>query len=484
MRLRNHLFFASIFAIGCGGVESADLYTPPDGNGGSAGSGGPGGFAGQVAQPEKLSDDAVVVVGVTDDDQAVYRNSKGLVAIRLDRSESEPRMISDKGGTVQIRGKVVFLFSDVDWTTNLGELTVWTAETGAKSAGIVMYGEDTALASSDGSWIAFMNNVSDRTADLVVATPDLATQHVLVAGVGRGSEDTCRAIYGFVQDRMFAASCVSGERNATLRRFQAPDWTANEIATSVNTLWSADTSGSRVFYTDPSSGGWFVELGNPPVKIDAGVGWGTLVPDGSAVLYTVSDQLRRTGVPTVAPTPVIATKFAARAAWSSSYSHSLYSTIVTYENGTRRDLRLTSTDGFNPAPVELVSEPKAEISRSAFTKDGKWVIYLTDAEAGKKSMSVQSIDGGEPIAIDDADTALAAHGSRIVFSSNRSDPERYPITADLMAMDPAFPGKPLLMQSGTTDGRAYHVSSDGSKLVYVMPAGPGAPAGVWVQAVP
>jgi hypothetical protein len=368
--------------------------------------------------------------------------------------------------------------------TNLGELTVWTAESGAKSAGTVMYGEDTALASSDGAWVAYMNNVTDRTADLVVTTPDLAAQHVLIPSVGRGSEDTCRAIYGFVQNKMFAAWCTSGERKATLERFDGPDWKATQLATGVNTLWSADELGERVFYTDPSSGGWFLEPGKQPVKVDGGVGWGTMIPDGSAVLYTVSDQLRRSPVPSVAPTPVVATKYSARAAWTASYSHSLYSTTVTYEGGTRRDLRLTSTDAFNPSPIVLVDEPKAEISRSAFTKDGKWVMFLTDTEAGKKSLAVGSINGEEPIQIQNVDTALAAHGSRVIYSTNRSDPEQYPITADLMVMDPASPGKPVLMRSATTDGRGFHVSRDGSKLVYVMPTAPDSPAGVLVQDVP
>jgi hypothetical protein len=480
MHLRNHFLFASVLALGCGSIESADIYTP--GSGGTGGDGGTGGLVGPVGEPQKLSDNAVVVIGITADDQVIYRNSAGLAAIRLDGSESEPRLISDQGGTVQVRGKAVFLFSDVDWTTNLGELIVWTADTGARSAGTAMFGEESALISKDGTWIAFMNNVTERTADLVVATPDLETQHVLIAGVGRGAEDTCRAIYGFVQARMFVASCPPGERKATLQRFDAPDWTSTELAAGVNTLWSTDEQGERVFYTDPSSGGWFLEPGKQAVKVDGGIGWGTLMPDGSAVLYTVSDQLRRSAVPSVSPTPVVATKYSARTAWTPSYSHSLYSTVISYESGTRRDLRLTSTEGFNPAPIELVAEPKAEISRSAFTTDGRWAIYLTDAEAGKKTLWLQSVDGGTPIEIENADTALAAHGSRLLYSTNRSDPEQYPITADLMVIDPASPGKSVLMRSGTTDGRSFHVSRDGSTIAYVMPAGPD--FGVWAQPVP
>jgi hypothetical protein len=203
------------------------------------------------------------------------------------------------------------------------------------------------------------------------------------------------------------------------------------------------------------------------------------------VLYTVSDQLRRSALPSVAPTPVVATHYTARAAFSPSYSYSLYSTVVTYENGTRRDLWLTPTDAFNPAPIQLIAEPIADMTRSAFTSDGKWAMYMvdTDLAAGKKNMHVQSISGGDPVVIENADTAIAAHDSRIVFSTNRSDPETYPILADLMVMDPAE-SEPVLMQSGTTDGRGFYLNTDMTKVVYIMPTTVEAIGGLFVQGVP
>jgi hypothetical protein len=346
-----------------------------------------------------------------------------------------------------------------------------------------MYGEETALATQDGAFVAFMNNVTEKTADLVIASPDLATQKIVLAGVGRGSEDTCRAVYGFVQNRMFIAWCPPGSTNAKLERLDAPEFARVTLATDVNTLWSTDASGDRVFYTDPSSGGWYLD-GATPSKIDAGVGWGTVVPDGSAVLYTVGDQLRRSTLPELSPTPIVATEFTARAAWTPSFSHSLYSTVVTYEAGTRRDLWLTPTEGFNPTPSMLEAEPTAEISRSAFTRDGKWALYLTDAAAGEKTLHIHPVDGAAPATVQNVDTVAAAHGSRVVFSTNRSDPEAYPITADLAVLDPQAPDEHVMLQTGTTDGRAFYLSSDGTKVVFVMPAAPETPSAVYVQDVP
>jgi hypothetical protein len=282
---------------------------------------------------------------------------------------------------------------------------------------------------------------------------------------------------------LLIAWCSQGSTKAKLERLDAPEFAAQTLATEVSTLWSADQTGEHVFYTDLASGGWYFD-GAAASKIDAGVGWGMLLPDDSAVLYTVNDQLRRSALPDVSPTPIVATEYSARAAFSPSFSHSLYSTVVTYEAGTRRDLFLTPTEGFNPAPTVLEAEPTAEISRSAFTRDGAWALYLTDAEAGKKTLHIHPVDGTGPATVNDVDTLIAAHGSRVVYSTNRSDPEKYPVTADLAVLDPQAPDQPVTLQTTTTDGRAFYLSSDGSKLVYVMPASGASGAGVYVQDVP
>jgi hypothetical protein len=360
---------------------------------------------------------------------------------------------------------------------------VWKAASGTRTVGTAMYGEDTALATSDGAYVAFMENVTATTADLVVATPDLASKTVAIAGVGRGAEDTCRASYGFVQNRLFIAWCAPGTTQAKLERLDAPDFVPVTLATDVNTLWSTDETGEHVFYTDPSSGGWYLG-GGAATKIDAGVGWGTMLPDASAVLYTVSDQLRRSELPGLSPTPIVATEYSARAGFSPSFSHSLYSTTVTYEAGTRRDLYLTPTEGFNPSPMLLEAEPTAEISRSAFTTDGSFVLYLTDVSEHEKMLHIAGVDGAEPATVQNVDTAVAAHGSRVVYSTNRSDPETYPITADLAVLDAHAPGTSIVLQTGTTDGRAFHLSGDGSKVVFTMPAVEGSPSAVYVQDVP
>jgi hypothetical protein len=86
------------------------------------------------------------------------------------------------------------------------------------------------------------------------------------------------------------------------------------------------------------------------------------------------------------------------------------------------------------------------------------------------------------------DTVAAAGGSTIVFSDNRTDPTKYPIVADLKAVDVASDQAPTVIETKIMDGRSFHVSPDLGSVVYVRsgvdrdPADP-ASQGVFVRAL-
>jgi hypothetical protein len=458
---------------------------------------------GAAPAPLKLADDAVTVMGVTSDGQVIYRSSQGIVAIPADGTSAAPALVSEKLGMVEIRGRIVFLFSDVDWAKKVGELTIWTAAHGPKAIGPAVYGENTAFASADGAWVGWIGNIvepepppvadgdagadggdeagapPELRADLILATPDLAQQHAALGSIGIGSPSTCRPRIDFVGQRVIAAWCMVGSSSALLQTLDPPSFAPVTIAKDANPFWSADAEGSSVFYTDLKGGAWVGKN-----KLDTGVGWGTLLPDGSAALYTVADQLRRTPLPAVDPTPIITTGFASRAGFTPDYAYALYSTKVSYDAGVRRNLLITPTTKLNTSPRHLLDEPTAEISRSPFTTNGKWVLYLTPTSDGKKTLHARSIASEVVRSFEDVDTAAAGHGSRVLYSTNRSGPETYPITADLAVMDPAAEGDPVTLRTGTTDGRNFRLTSDGSKLVYVMPGQGETPSALFVQAIP
>jgi hypothetical protein len=194
---------------------------------------------------------------------------------------------------------------------------------------------------------------------------------------------------------------------------------------------------------------------------------GFLLPDGSAVLYTVGDQLRRSPVPEADPEPIVTTGFSEPVAFTSSYGMALYSSKVTYDNGTQRDLRLVATDGFNPEPIELVPDPVAAMPRSSITDDGKFVLFLTDVEPTGGTLHVVGMDGGEVLSFPGVLDVLAARGSGIVFTDHASDPDVYPNVADLEYIDVASMSEPMLVEGAVLDAKNFQLDARGEHVIYL-----------------
>jgi hypothetical protein len=160
---------------------------------------------------------------------------------------------------------------------------------------------------------------------------------------------------------------------------------------------------------------------------------------------------------------------------------------TTYDNGTRRDLRITRTDSFNPTPTALVSDPVAELPRSALTKDGQFVLYFTDKTPSGATLHVRSMDGTDPLSLPNVVDVVAAHDS-LVFTDNSSDPNQYPVVTDLKALNLAAAGEPSLIESKIVEGRNFQLDSTGTQIVYVRSgvdrdAGPDRD-GMFSQAIP
>ena len=482
-------------ATGAGGSAGSDPGTGgtagADGGVGSGGSAGTGpGDAGPLEPARQLAPGSAALVGVTQDAHAVYRNAAGTLHAIAIAPGATPLAVTDQPGTIVIQGRVVFSWANVDWTTNLGNLRFFTASGGTIEVGVALFAEDMVAASADGKTVVYNANVSEKTTDLMIAQTDVFAPSVLIPAVGRGAQDTCRAQLGFVGQRLFVGYCPAGSQAATIQRFDRTEtgWTATAIASNALPRWSADQSGERVFYQSRDYRGNFAQAGQTSI-VDSSVSGGLMLPDGSGILYNVSDQLRRTELPQINPIPIVTRGFAQRADFSPGYEHVLYSRTVTYEGGTKRDLLLTDTRGFNPTPRELVAQPVASLSRSTFTSDGKYVLYLTDVTPLGSTLNVASVDTGAVRMFTDVDTVVSAKGSTIVFSDNRSDPAKYPIVADLKALDVSSDRAPTLIETQIMDGRSFYASPDLGSVVYVRsgidrdPADP-ASQGVFVRPLP
>jgi hypothetical protein len=477
--MRSSLSLAATFIlVGCGTSGSSFSDRPPEAGTGGAGSSGEGGGASGKAgsgsgkspgtgPPTQLAPGPVAMVGVTSDDWVVFRDADALRAVKIG-APPEVEEITRRPGSVLIRGKVVFNWADVDWTSNVGDLSVWTAEAGTHEIGETPYAEGLIAASEQGVAIVYTANTNERTTDLMLSGSDLSNAQVIIESMGLGSEETCGATIGFVGERLFVGWCEAGSRAGRLERFERVDeeWRPTLLADDSLPQWSADASGERVFYQSSEYSAFYAENG-ANLLIDAGVGRGLVLPDGSAVLYTVGDQLRRTTLPDVNPIPIVTRGYAQPVEFSPGFDLALYSTIVTYDDGTRRDLSLVPTNAFDAAPIELVTEPVAVLPRSSMTRDGRFVLYLTDVTPNGASLHVVEIDGIERLVLPNVVEVLAAYDGTIVFTDNSSDPDRYPLVADLKVIDVTANADPLLLEAKIVEGRRFELDATRERVVYV-----------------
>jgi hypothetical protein len=433
--------------------------------GGSNGAGDD--WTGELAEPTQIATGEASLLGVTKDGWAIFRQMETLAAAPV-ASDEAVKQVSPTPGSVVLRGNVLFNWANVDWERGVGELSVWSAEGGTHEVGETPYVEGLVAASDSGALLVYPANATETTMDLMVTSNDFAAPEVLIPAIGIGSEETCGAVIGFVGERLFVGWCAEGSRAATIQRFERVDdaWQSQTIAEDALPAWSADASGERVFYQSSQYSGYVAEAGES-MLIDASVGRGQMVSDGSAVLYTVGDQLRRSEVPAVNPVPIVTTGYKQPIGFSSSFDLALYSTTVTYEEGTRRDLLLVNTDGLNTEPIQLVSDPIAALGRSSITQDGRFVFYLTDMSTSGATLHVVATDGSELLALPGVVEVVAANDSTLVFTDNSSNPEVYPIVADLKVVNLAQEMEPRLVEKNVLDGHNFHVSADGTKVVYV-----------------
>ncbi len=500
----SQLLALGVIIIGCSSTD--DTKTKP--NPGSAGtsssaSGAPGtgeagagagGSAdrGEIGTPVQIAPGQATLVGVTSDDWLIYREGDRLMGAKVGDSGSA-REITAHPGSVLIRGRVVFNWADVNWEQGVGNLSVWTSESGTHEVGSTPYSETLVAASEDGTSIAFTANTRelgaggsgsaesdsaggsggaepapDRATDLMHAPSDLSSQQVLIESMGLGSESTCSPSFSFVGERLMVGWCEPASRSAKIERYEqdGDSWSKTTIAEDALPGFSTDESGDTVFYQSSGYSG-YVLLDGEPVLIDAGVSSGTLLPSGKTVLYSVGDQLRRAELPSVNPVAIVTTGYKQPVGFSPDFGLALYSTTVTYEQGTQRDLLLTTTAAFNSSPLVLESKPVATLARSSMTRDGRYIFWLTDVGSSGGTLHVVDQSGSKVVELPNVVEAAAGDGSLLVLTDNPSDPDQYPVVADLKIMDLALEDEPRVVEEKVLDGKSFQLSRDGKVVTYV-----------------
>jgi hypothetical protein len=157
----------------------------------------------------------ITLIGVTDDNHAIYERGQQVFAIALTR-DSEPELIADipAGNTAFIfqAGKVAFIWPNPDRTQpgfGVTPLVIWTAKHGARVATETsVFG--TTAATRDGERVLFaVSSTPDgASGDLVVASADLADQTAIATGIALAAPCTPRA--SFLGDDVVTATCPAG----------------------------------------------------------------------------------------------------------------------------------------------------------------------------------------------------------------------------------------------------------------------------------
>ncbi|HZO17127.1 MAG TPA: hypothetical protein VFB62_27810 [Polyangiaceae bacterium] len=433
-----------------------------------------------ITAPTKLAEVYGDLVTITKDDRLVYTTSDGVWSIKA-AIGAQPRKASSLVGDIFVKGRTIFTFAEVDYSTGEGNMTFWTPAVGRRSIGKTLLGGDQVAARHDDAWVMFARNVQTETLDIVMCSADKQHAQVLVEDAGRGSDVTCGPSYAFAGDQAVVSWCTVGSTTATLARWNVDPqgvWQRADISVEAQGVWSSIASGMKLFYVSAAGEGRVTDM-TTEQKISDGVGWGVLRPDGNVVFFTVGDQLRRSDM-SDSPIPIVVEGFDDPVAWKADYSQVIYSSNVVYEDGTKQDLHTTPTAWFNAAPTTLVAQPIAVLSRSAMTTAGAHALYLTDVTPEGGTLNVRPLTGAAAVTFPKVYAVLAAAANTILFVDNR-DPTGYPVVGDLKVYTVGGTLAPAVLEPAIADGGNIQVRSDKLTVGYQRDNDPD--AGIWVRPI-
>ena len=468
-----------VSSIGCATPSEISTAAPAaDGSsGGAADHPGPG-----SKDPGTAGEPGLTVVAVTDD---------GAVAFTRGTVDTQSLEVFDPiSGTstvlvarfapadqVVVAGKVVAFWAAVDHD-GIGELGLWTRDRGRNPFGPRSLAGVFA-ASLDGARVAYASNASPgRKCDLSVGSPSLeAPPATAIRGAVAGSGD-CEMRLGFVQQRLFVASCSEGASAPAIRTVSDTNGVVTILA-SAKRDWATDAAGTKVFViSSEGAGSVHTVPQNRATLIDQDVAWAQLGDNDSVVYRTNAGALKKasTRSPVNAQT-LVSEGIRGVAAVSPDLSYALVSASLpdaTNHNLVRHDVQLNPISPglpFIPTPTKptlLVATPTG--LALGFTADGERAVYLSDLPAlglPVGTLKAHALEATEEVVL--AREAfmpkllVSSSASRIVFADHpRLDGDKL-VAVDVQSVD-AQSGRVSLVMKGVDP--AFGVTS--SLLVYTV----------------
>src|SRR5690606_32254304 len=135
----------------------------------------------------------------------------------------------------------------------------------------------------------------------------------------------------------------------------------------------------------------------------------------------------------------------------------------------RRDLYLADTTGFNPQPLILASDPSARLPAVPITTDGGWLLYYDElrTRAEGATLNARRIGSEESLSFPNVYDAKVARDGLVVISDNRSNPDQWPVVADLKLLDLSADAGVAMIEERVIDGSAFFVGPHGDRVIYL-----------------
>lgn len=427
-----------------GGSSSGKTSSSSGASSGTTSSGGSSGTASSsgtiTIAPTSLKAGGALLLGVTDDDQAIY--------VTIGGATSDIEAIPLAGGTaVKVatdfdvqNDAVVISGSAVGWwtgiTNDIGTFNVWNKTDGAKTALSTTSAAGIFAASSDGlrvvwSTAADATNTNLRVSNVATAVSGTgflsATEKVNLAALG-GATPTCNLDMSFVGKRLFAAFCTGTSATATAAHlYTVPDASTTEVrlddkgtaAGDIQPFWLSDDAGTKLFVIGPTptATGRVIDVAaTTSFTVEDGTARaGFVTKDGSALVYrTATGGIKRTVTTASTPKTLVA---GAKGFLDTSTDQTkiLFRTLDPTQEGV--DIRSGDSTTENQTAKDIVTTASAD--PLGFTGSAGNVVYVVSAGAGVSLKSKPAAGGTEKELAKDMDSVgMMPEGDGLIVLEN------------------------------------------------------------------
>jgi hypothetical protein len=429
----------------------------------------------------KLAAGGLDIRGITADGYVIVQERTGTKALKaIPLSGGAAVTIDAASADSLVTGKTVFSWHGLD-ADGIGALVTWTAAGGAKATATTTF-SGIAAADGDGTTVTYLDAATAAgTANYVVSAPDATAKKTL---------DTvdlsfCNIDMRYAALRPIAQYCKTSA-SPLIASFDPTAGTKATLLASSAKLFDVDAAGAKVLTV--TAGGALAVIaatGGTPTAVDSGVAIGAILPDGNSVVYrTTAEALKRSPVPTVAVTTLVATNVTAFLDLSPDGAWVVYRNARNTSSGLTDLFLASSTTAGTPTTLNAATTTDINNFGNTFTTDNSRVIFGTDAlTSGVAALKVKPVAGGSIATLSTAAWwALAGTGSKVVFDDAFvAAAGTTPARADLRIVDSATTTTSTLLQSKID--ALFWLSPAKDKVVYTY-SFVAADQGLYVGALP